>query len=197
MNSNQWAGSYHYVPGATFQSYGAFLVWAKSQGFEESSAGMATSLIDPTNYDAQLDVGMSWAQAMALFRAYAIGKVNSFAAVGAVADSSTLGGTATPNIHGHTPQAGGDAWSVTAGTTLTKDASHGVLINDSATDNYSLTAVLVSQPKYGSLTLAADGSFTYTPYPYVTGTDEFTYLVSDGHGGTAWATVTLQIVPPS
>ena len=45
---------------------------------------------------------------------------------------------------------------MTAGTTLTVDAAHGVLINDSATDNYSLTALLVSQPKYGSLTLLSE-----------------------------------------
>jgi Ca2+-binding RTX toxin-like protein len=48
--------------------------------------------------------------------------------------------------------------------------------------------------------LAVDpGSIAYTPDPGFTGTDSFTYTVSDGFGGTATATVTVTVVnsPPT
>jgi autotransporter-associated beta strand protein/parallel beta-helix repeat protein len=192
MGSNQWGGDLIFsVPGQPEIDYDAFLVWARdpSRGFESLSAAMTTSLIDPTGFDAQLDAGLSLAQAMAIFRTYAAAKVDGFAGVPA----STLGGTSTPNINGTTPLAINDAWIVSPGTTLVVDAAHGVLTNDSDSDNYSLTAALVSQPKYGQLTLNADGSFSYTPYANVSGSDEFTYMASDGLGGTVIATVVLSI----
>ena len=42
-------------------------------------------------------------------------------------------------------------------------AAPGVLGNDTDPDGDPLTAVLVTGPSHGSLTLNADGSFTYTP----------------------------------
>jgi len=41
------------------------------------------------------------------------------------------------------------------------------------------------------VTIAADGSFVYTPANGYDGADAFTYVVSDGKGGTATATVSL------
>ena len=43
-----------------------------------------------------------------------------------------------------------------------------------------LTAVLVSGPAHGTLTLNADGSFTYTPTANYNGPDSFTYKANDG-----------------
>jgi len=197
MNSNQWGGNLtsFQFGSATETNYGGFLAWAQSQGFQGVSAGMATPLIDPTNYDAQLDTGLSFAQAMALFRNYAVAKVNDFAGGPAVAQSSTLGGTTTPDVNGISPQASNDAWRLDPGTTLAVDAAHGVLANDSDPDNESLTAVLVSEPTNGQLTFNSDGSFSYTPSANFSGTDTFTYMASDGLGGTAMATVVLNVVP--
>ena len=45
-----------------------------------------------------------------------------------------------------------------------------------------LTAILVSGPAHGTLTLNADGSFSYTPDANYNGTDSFTYKASDGSG---------------
>ena len=154
---------------------------------------MTTTLIDRSSFDSQLDACLSLAQAMSLFRTYATGKVDGFAGCPAVAQASTLGGTTTPDLNGASPQAGNDAWSFTAGTTLVVDAAHGVLANDSDPDGKSLTAALVSGPAQGQLTFNSDGSFSYTPYANVSGTDKFTYLASDGHGGAAMATVILNI----
>ena len=40
--------------------------------------------------------------------------------------------------------------------------------------------MLVTGPAHGTLTLNADGSFTYTPTAGYTGTDSFTYKANDG-----------------
>ena len=55
-----------------------------------------------------------------------------------------------------------------------------MLGNDSDVDGDALTAVLVSGPANGTLTLNADGSFTYTPDANFNGTDSFTYKANDG-----------------
>jgi VCBS repeat-containing protein len=70
-----------------------------------------------------------------------------------------------------------------------------VLANDTDLDGDALTASLLSGPSNGSLTLNTDGSFTYTPAVGFTGTDGFTYTVSDGQGGTATAAVTITVNP--
>ena len=44
----------------------------------------------------------------------------------------------------------------------------------------TLTATLVNQPANGTVTLNADGSFTYTPNAGFQGYDVFTYQDSDG-----------------
>ncbi len=56
-----------------------------------------------------------------------------------------------------------------------------------------LTAVLASSPADGSLTLNADGSFTYTPDTNFFGTDTFTYEASNGTKLSTAATVTLTV----
>ncbi len=55
-----------------------------------------------------------------------------------------------------------------------------VLSNDTDPDGDPLTAVLVSGPTNGLLTLHADGSFIYTPNLYFHGNDSFTYKANDG-----------------
>jgi hypothetical protein len=72
-------------------------------------------------------------------------------------------------------------------TTLTKDAGSGVLFGASTEDKCetTLTAVVSQAPAHGSLSLVADGSFTYTPAPDFNGADGFEFLVSDSKGRTA------------
>ncbi|HZX33542.1 MAG TPA: Ig-like domain-containing protein [Rhodocyclaceae bacterium] len=52
----------------------------------------------------------------------------------------------------------------------------------------------IREPRYGSLTRNADGTYTYTPRHGFTGTDSFTYTVSDGQF-TATGTITLTVQP--
>ena len=51
--------------------------------------------------------------------------------------------------------------------------------------NQPITITSVTQGASGNVVLNADGSVTYTPNAGFSGTDSYTYTVSDGHGGAA------------
>ncbi|MCU0771266.1 MAG: tandem-95 repeat protein, partial [Verrucomicrobia bacterium] len=72
-------------------------------------------------------------------------------------------------------------------------SSPGVLANDSDADGPALQAVLAGGPAHGSLSLNANGAFTYTPTGGYNGMDAFTYRVSDGLTSSTPATVTLLV----
>jgi VCBS repeat-containing protein len=91
------------------------------------------------------------------------------------------------------PTAGNASYSVTPGQTLTVPTGSGLLQYASDGDGDALAVLLVTTTAHGTLTLHADGSFVYTPTAGFTGTDTFTYRVSDGITTSALATVTLQV----
>ena len=100
------------------------------------------------------------------------------------------------------PVAVDDTYTTSEDTPLTVVAP-GVLGNDTDVEGDTLTAGLVSGPVHGTLTLYADGSFTYTPDAGWLGTDSFTYAASDGTANSNPATVTLTVtaapapIPPT
>ena len=69
----------------------------------------------------------------------------------------------------------------------------GILSNVTDADGGSLTANLFSGPANGSLDLAADGSFLYTPAAGFTGMDSFVYSASDGVMSSGLAAVTIHV----
>jgi CshA-type fibril repeat protein/VCBS repeat-containing protein len=68
----------------------------------------------------------------------------------------------------------------------------GVLTNDSGT---RLTVASHTSPAHGTLTVGADGSYTYTPDHDFSGFDSFGYLAEDAAGQQAAATVSLTVTP--
>src|SRR5207244_3177414 len=90
------------------------------------------------------------------------------------------------------PVATADAYGTAEDTTLTITAP-GVLANDTDVDGASLRAVLVSGPSHGTLSLNANGAFSYTPAANYNGSDSFTYKANDGSTDSAPAVVTLTI----
>ncbi|MBN1994744.1 MAG: tandem-95 repeat protein [Anaerolineae bacterium] len=68
-----------------------------------------------------------------------------------------------------------------------------VLNNDSDPDGNPLTIDSLTQPAKGTAVNNGDGTITYTPKNNNVGSYQFTYTISDGHGGTAAATVTVTV----
>jgi hypothetical protein len=90
------------------------------------------------------------------------------------------------------PVAVDDAYDAVQNTDLVVPAP-GVLVNDTDADGDPLTAVLVTGPANGTLTLGADGLFTYTPTFNFVGVDSFTYVANDGALDSNTATVTITV----
>lgn len=82
--------------------------------------------------------------------------------------------------HNEAPVANADHWATTG--PLVVAAATGVLANDTDVDTptAALRARLVSGPSSGSLTLNADGSFTYVPVAGFKGFVTFTYVANSG-----------------
>jgi hypothetical protein len=67
----------------------------------------------------------------------------------------------------------------------------GVLANDTDPNGLALTASVVTPVNHGTLTLNADGSFTFVPAPNFAGTATFTYVANNGQANSNVATVTI------
>ncbi len=83
-----------------------------------------------------------------------------------------------------------DTYNAATNTTL-QVAAPGVLAND--VGNGNLTAILVSAPTGGSLTLTNNGGFSYTPTNGFIGTDSFTYQCTDGQTTSGVTTATINV----
>jgi hypothetical protein len=87
------------------------------------------------------------------------------------------------------PTAVDDQVTITRGVTPVLD----VLANDSDIDGDALAIETVSPPAHGLADIVA-GGIRYTPPAGFTGTDSFTYTVSDGKGGTASVQVAVRVL---
>ncbi|MCL4744531.1 MAG: tandem-95 repeat protein [Burkholderiaceae bacterium] len=98
------------------------------------------------------------------------------------ASSAIAGGTGTYSVvalrdlSNRAPVAAPDAYS----TSENGPVSGNVLDNDSDPDGQVLLATLASSPVNGSVSLQANGQFTYTPKAGFSGNDVFGYRASDG-----------------
>jgi VCBS repeat-containing protein len=87
------------------------------------------------------------------------------------------------------PVAADDLTSTSQGTPVTIN----VKANDSDIENDGLTVQIVGDPAHGQVTVNGDGTVTYTPVGTYSGTDSFTYRVSDGQAQSNLATVTINV----
>jgi hypothetical protein len=89
-----------------------------------------------------------------------------------------------------------DTTAVVAGKVVTVV----VLTNDGDADGDFLTVIGSTNGAHGTVSCTTAGVCTYTASPSFAGTDSFTYTVSDGNGGTAVGSVTVEVaaapVPP-
>src|SRR6185437_11678204 len=107
-------------------------------------------------------------------------------------DSNTVTVSLTVNSVNDAPVAVADSYSTNEDTTLTVAAA-GVLSNDTDVDGDTLTAVKVTDPTHGVLTLNTNGSFTYTPAANYHGPDSFTYKANDGTVDSNTVTVSITV----
>ncbi|MFT5126652.1 MAG: hypothetical protein ACI8W8_000247 [Rhodothermales bacterium] len=77
------------------------------------------------------------------------------------------------------PVASDDSYSIIENRDLLIAAHQGLTANDHIDATYPSRITLLSAPSHGSLTLASDGSFRYTPATDFTGSDSFSYGLID------------------
>jgi len=102
--------------------------------------------------------------------------------------TTTLTRTVTIDV---TPTAADDAFTVPAGEPTTVPASAGVLANDRG----DLSVTGSTQPGQGTVAVAPDGGFLYTPPAGWSGVTSFDYSVVDGAGHAVTRTVTVTVAP--
>jgi lysophospholipase L1-like esterase len=94
------------------------------------------------------------------------------------------------------------AYTTERNTTLTVSTNKGLLANDGDANGNVISVVgdlNIASAQGGIVSIAANGSFVYTPPSNFNGVnatayaDSFTYTVSDGNGGTDTATVNLNV----
>jgi len=83
-----------------------------------------------------------------------------------------------------------DVGVTTINTAFMVSVENGLLANDSGRQ---LSVTSFTQPPNGTVIVNLDGSYTYTPNTGFTGTDIFTYVVTDEYGETETATVTITV----
>ncbi len=96
-----------------------------------------------------------------------------------------------------TPTAVNDTFSTPKDTVLTVSTTPNLLSNDTDVDGQSLSisTTPLTNPAHGTVTLSGNGNFVFTPTTGFTGSDTFTYQVTDGTA-TATGTVTINITGP-
>jgi hypothetical protein len=90
-----------------------------------------------------------------------------------------------------TPTAINHSYVLSIGSSSAASVSDGVLVGDSDPNGDPITAQLVTPPANGTVTLNANGSFTYVKGPNFEGLDSFTYRVSNGLSASSVATVNI------
>ncbi len=170
----------------------------------DAAAGVLANDIDPDNdgLTAQLVTGPAHAAPLTLNPdgAFVYNPIDGFDGTDTFTYeiSDGVGGTdqATATIEvialNNVPAAADDAFTTPRDTALTVGAP-GLLANDFDADVDPLTAQLDTAPTNGTVTVEADGSFTYTPNQGFAGTDTFGYVAFDGTDGEG-ATVTIEVV---
>ena len=120
---------------------------------------------------------------------------------GALSSSATI--TVAVNPTNDAPIAVDDVYYISAtDTIIINKPGVGVLGNDSDPEKNNFTAVLVSNPQNGELTLNSDGTFMFVPQVSTTGafvTDSFTYAPVDesqSQGNTATVTLNAATLIP-
>ncbi len=111
----------------------------------------------------------------------------TFASNDGAVDSAPATVSLTVNPVNDAPVAGDGSASGNEDSNITGSA------HASDVDHDNLSYSLASQAQHGSVSLGSDGSYTYTPNANYHGSDSFDFQVSDGHGGTDYGHITINV----
>jgi len=104
-------------------------------------------------------------------------------------------GTASATVYVNTDTASIVARNEQVTVQQRKTLSYDPRVNDDDPDGDSLTITTVGTPSHGTATILNNGTvIKYVPSGSYVGTDSFTYTVSDGHGKTATATESINVI---
>ncbi|WP_372795817.1 Ig-like domain-containing protein [Pontiella sp.] len=166
---------------AAFELAGSDQVWHAAT---QSSISGSQVVISSGSVGAPVAVRYAWSPAP-------VNELNLVNSAGLPAAPFRTDDWPATDLGAQAPQAIPDAYSVSSNETLVVSAP-GVLENDIDLNRDVLTASLVSDATYGTLSLASDGSFSYAPDAGFAGHDSFQYAVSDG-ALSATGTVSLAV----
>jgi hypothetical protein len=94
------------------------------------------------------------------------------------------------------PVAFPDAYLVQSGEVLDVSAVEGLLKNDLDPDGDPIIVTSIVAPSHGTLDIATDGSFTYTPDAGFEGNETLSYTISDGNDLGGPGVLDIEILPP-
>ncbi len=183
-------------------------VWELFQDAEISQQILFHYLIDGMNYTAPGPAMEDMRDGILMSAAGSTHECliwQGFAELGIGFGAEYSGGTVTESIAlhpvctggGNTPPValGDGPYELAEGGTLVVSVADGVLANDTDAESNPLTAVIMSWPSNGDLTLNLDGSFTFTHDGSETTSDSFTYTAYDGAASSIPATATITVAP--
>jgi|GEM_PF-5374668 len=104
--------------------------------------------------------------------------------------------TLVPGSLKATPIAANDSYNCIGNVGITINAAQGILSNDVSPDGTPLSAVVLANATHGTVSLSANGSFTYNPTAGYSGTDSFTYTLTSGSGKTSTGTANITVSAP-
>ena len=185
-------GSYLPNQWGLYDMHGNVWEWCQDRGGEDYSPQPVTDPVGRADGNFRVQRGGGWRRDAFSCRSarrwwYATGNPGR-GAEGGFRLAFTIADTAST-----APTAEDDVYVTPVDTQLVVLAGEGVLANDTDPEGDPLTAILVTTPVNGTLTLNTDGSFTYTPNAAFTGVDTFTYKANDGTDDSNVATVTITV----
>jgi len=188
VNENSTAATQVTVSDTAGDTVAYLLTGADAALFDISATGALTFMVTP-DFEAPTDTGKNNVYDVTVQAIDGGGLTDTQALALTVKDVVET----APNA---APVGKADSYIAAYNQPLNVAASIGVLANDTDADHDTLTALKVSGPAHGSLTLNADGSFTYTPIAGYVGADSFTYLPNDGKTDGAVVTASLTVAVP-
>ena len=163
-------------------------LWSYAWDVETADEGLSFSIVgntDPScgvsihgNRYVLIDPEADW---------YGISDVTIQVTDGQLTDTDMI--TITVNSVNDPPVAHDDVVGTDEDTPVVVD----VLGNDTDVDGDTLSVDLVTDPAHGSVVVSQNGTVTYTPTADFYGTDVFSYVISDGNGGTDTGQVTVVV----